>query len=218
MHYLYVSFLSAKTVWDIIEEIGSIPLPPYINREPDVTDAERYQTVFARKKGAIAAPTAGLHFDKGLLDKIAQKGINIDYVTLHVGAGTFNPVRVSDLNLHKMHHERFEITQAVCDKIVATKQAGKRVFAVGTTVVRVLESAVKRGTLKAGSGETDIFIKDGYHFQVIDGLITNFHLPESTLLMLVSAFAGRQSVLNAYKTAVEQEYRFFSYGDAMIIC
>ena len=201
----------------VLNDIGHIPLPPYMEREDRDDDRERYQTVYAKKEGSVAAPTAGLHFDNNLLERLSTKGINSAYVTLHVGAGTFQPVRVNDISEHKMHAERFEITQETCDLIERTKSAGKRVIAVGTTSVRVLESAAKDGTLSASSGETDIFITPGYKFQVIDGLITNFHLPESTLLMLVSALMGKENILNAYHQAIEEKYRFFSYGDAMLL-
>ncbi len=202
---------------DVLDQIGHIPLPPYMEREDREDDRDRYQTVYAKEEGSVAAPTAGLHFDESLLQQLKEKGINSSYVTLHVGAGTFQPVRVKDISDHKMHKERFEITQETCDLIHKTKKNGGRVIAVGTTSVRVLESAAKDGTLKASSGETDIFISPGYIFNVINGLITNFHLPESTLLMLVSALMGKENILNAYHNAIEKKYRFFSYGDAMLL-
>ncbi|MET1253546.1 tRNA preQ1(34) S-adenosylmethionine ribosyltransferase-isomerase QueA [Aliikangiella maris] len=200
-----------------IEHFGHMPLPPYIKRADNELDKQRYQTVYAEKQGAVAAPTAGLHFDLALLDKIKAKSIAIDFVTLHVGAGTFSPIRVEDIQQHQMHSEWFSVPQSVVDLVKQTKAKGGRVIAVGTTSVRCLESASRSGELSAQTGETDIFIYPGYQFNVVDGLVTNFHLSESTLLMLVSAFAGKDFMLDAYKTAVEQQYRFFSYGDAMFI-
>ncbi len=204
-------------VLPILEAKGRMPLPPYIEREAVGTDAERYQTVFARQAGAVAAPTAGLHFDQPLLDLLTGAGIEFAYVTLHVGAGTFQPVRADDVRDHHMHSEYLEVPAAVVEAVARTRARGGRVVAVGTTVVRSLESAARDGELKPFAGETNIFIYPGYRFRVIDALLTNFHLPESTLLMLVSAFAGREPVLAAYRHAVEQRYRFFSYGDAMFI-
>jgi len=197
-----------------------MPLPPYIDRPDEQSDRERYQTVYNRKPGAVAAPTAGLHFDDDMLAQLQAKGVEIAYVTLHVGAGTFQPVRVTSIEDHKMHSEYAEVPAETITKIKATKAAGKRVLAVGTTSVRSLESAAQAAA-QAGTelapyfSDTDIFIYPGYQFLVVDGLLTNFHLPESTLIMLVSAFAGREQVLNAYQHAVAQRYRFFSYGDAM---
>jgi len=199
----------------LLEKIGHIPLPPYINREDELLDEERYQTIFARNPGAVAAPTVGLHFTEALLEKILAKGCQIGYVTLHVGAGTFQPIRVEDIGQHKMHKERFEINELLCECVEETRQKQGKVVAVGTTVVRSLESAVKNGTLQAMAGETDIFIYPGYEFQLVDALVTNFHLPESTLLMLLCAFAGRNQILTAYKHAIAEKYHFFSYGDAM---
>ena len=207
-----------QTILELLDDHGHIPLPPYIEREDTTTDRERYQTVYADKPGAAAAPTAGLHFTNKILDKIKAKGIDIATVTLHVGAGTFQPVRVDNLQDHKMHSEWISLGETVVEKIVETKNKGGRVIAVGTTSVRCLESAfAKHGKLKAYKGETDIFITPGFEFKVIDALLTNFHLSESTLIMLVSAFAGYDITMAAYKHAIEQRYRFFSYGDAMFI-
>jgi S-adenosylmethionine:tRNA ribosyltransferase-isomerase len=206
-----------------LETVGHMPLPPYMNREDELSDRERYQTVYNEKPGAVAAPTAGLHFDDAMLAKLGEKGVNKAFVTLHVGAGTFQPVKVDDVNSHKMHSEYLEVGQATCDAITATKAAGKRVIAVGTTTVRSLESAsntpeaLAAGNILPYAGETEIFIFPGYVFKTVDALITNFHLPESTLLMLVSAFSGRGPILNAYDEAVKEKYGFFSYGDAMFL-
>ena len=205
------------SVLQIMEEIGHMPLPPYIERADRDDDASRYQTVYAQHAGAVAAPTAGLHFDEALLAQLAHKGIRQAYVTLHVGAGTFAPVRVENIAEHKMHHEWLSVPQVTVDEIEQTRAAHKRVVAVGTTTVRALESAARSGRLCAFDGETNIFITPGFEFRVIDALLTNFHLPESTLLMLVSAFAGHAHVMQAYAHAVQQRYRFFSYGDAMLI-
>lgn len=201
----------------MMSDIGHMPLPPYIDRTDEANDATRYQTVYAQHDGAVAAPTAGLHFDQALLDALSEKGVQQAFVTLHVGAGTFQPVRVENIADHKMHHEWLQVPPATVDLILETKARGRRVIAVGTTSVRSLESAAQSGVLQPFEGETDIFITPGFEFRVIDGLITNFHLPESTLLMLVSAFAGHQPTMQAYRHAVEQRYRFFSYGDAMLI-
>lgn len=203
-----------------LEEVGHMPLPPYMDREDELSDRERYQTVYNEKPGAVAAPTAGLHFDDELLQALKDKGANLAFVTLHVGAGTFQPVKVDDVNEHVMHSEYLEVDQAVCDAVNATRAAGKRVIAIGTTTVRSLESAAQKSDgdeLQPYSGETEIFIYPGYQFKSVDALVTNFHLPESTLIMLVSAFAGRGPVLRAYEEAVREQYRFFSYGDAMFI-
>ena len=202
---------------DVLKEIGHVPLPPYIQREDHQIDQERYQTVYARQPGAVAAPTAGLHFSDVILQKLDQRGIATAYLTLHVGAGTFQPVRTENIEDHKMHSEYLEVSAAVCEKVNHAKMRGGRVIAVGTTSVRCLETAAQSGTLQPYKGETDIFITPGYEFKVVDSLITNFHLPESTLLMLVCAFAGRDNVLKAYQHAIDQRYRFFSYGDAMFI-
>ena len=201
----------------VLERLGHMPLPPYIDRADTETDKERYQTVYSRNAGAVAAPTAGLHFDDEMIETLKVKGVETAFVTLHVGAGTFQPVRVDDIHTHKMHTEILNVSQEVCDAVAACKARGGRVIAVGTTSVRALESAAKSGTLAPTQGETDIFIYPGYQFKVVDRLITNFHLPESTLLMLVSAFAGYRNTMNAYAAAVGNHYRFFSYGDAMLI-
>jgi S-adenosylmethionine:tRNA ribosyltransferase-isomerase len=199
------------------ERHGAMPLPPYIERAAEQADATRYQTVFAREPGAVAAPTAGLHFDEATLARCRERGARIAQVTLHVGAGTFQSVRVDDLSQHRMHAERVSVSQAVCDAVRETRQRGGRVVAVGTTVVRSLESAADAGDLQPFDGETRLFITPGYRFQVVDALLTNFHLPESTLLMLVCAFGGYSRVMDAYRHAVAQRYRFFSYGDAMFL-
>jgi len=201
----------------LLQQYGHVPLPPYIERPDDNVDQERYQTVFAREPGAVAAPTAGLHFDRKLLDELAQNGIEQAYVTLHVGAGTFMPLREEQLARGRLHSERVEVSADVCAAIERARERQGRVIAVGTTVVRALESAAGGGLIVPFSGETDIFIRPGYQFGVVDAMITNFHLPGSSLLMLVSAFHGRQAVLDAYKYAVEQRFRFFSYGDAMFL-
>ena len=201
---------------NVLESLGEMPLPPYITKK--LEDKDRYQTVFAKHNGSAAAPTAGLHFTPELLEKLKNKGVNIGYVTLHVGLGTFRPVKVEDVNDHKMHSEFYVLPQETADLINKTKEAGKRVISVGTTATRTLETAGLNGMpLKASSGWTDIFIYPGKEFNVIDALITNFHLPESTLIMLVSALAGKENVLNAYEEAVKEKYRFFSFGDAMFI-
>ncbi|MDE3736870.1 tRNA preQ1(34) S-adenosylmethionine ribosyltransferase-isomerase QueA [Pseudomonas resinovorans] len=207
----------AEEVLPLLERVGHMPLPPYIDRPDDDADRERYQTVYARHAGAVAAPTAGLHFDQALLEAIAAKGVESAFVTLHVGAGTFQPVRVERIEDHHMHHEWLEVGQDVVDAVAACRARGGRVIAVGTTSVRSLESAARDGQLKAFSGDTDIFLYPGRSFHVVDALVTNFHLPESTLLMLVSAFAGYPETMAAYAAAVEEGYRFFSYGDAMFI-
>ncbi|MFU8836669.1 MAG: tRNA preQ1(34) S-adenosylmethionine ribosyltransferase-isomerase QueA [Thiohalomonadaceae bacterium] len=207
----------AEPVLQALKRSGRMPLPPYIQREAIASDDARYQTVYARKEGAVAAPTAGLHFDEAMLAQLETMGIELAFVTLHVGAGTFQPVRVDNIHEHRMHSEYIEVPQAVVEAVQRTRARGGRVFAVGTTVVRSLESAAASGELIPYQGETEIFIYPGYRFKVIDALITNFHLPESTLLMLVSALAGREHIMHAYRHAVEQQYRFFSYGDAMLI-
>ncbi len=212
-----VQFLHMDSALNLLEQYGHIPLPPYIERADTPADRERYQTVFAQQPGAVAAPTAGLHFDQPLLAALRQKGVQTAAVTLHVGAGTFQPVRVQDLSQHVMHAEYADVSQAVCDAVAACRERGGRVVAVGTTSVRSLESAARDGTLKPFQGDTRLFITPGYQFRVVDVMITNFHLPESTLLMLVSAFAGYENIKQAYQHAVRQEYRFFSYGDAMLI-
>ena len=199
------------------ERYGQMPLPPYIRREPDAADATRYQSVFARRDGAVAAPTASLHFDAPLLDQLEARGARRAFVTLHVGAGTFQPVRTDAVGAHVMHAEFVEVNAAACEAIAATCARGGRVIAVGTTVVRALESAAGGGTLAPYVGDSSLFIVPGFRFRIVDAIVTNFHLPESTLLMLVSAFAGREHVLAAYRHAVTAKYRFFSYGDAMFI-
>ncbi len=206
-------------VLPLLERVGHMPLPPYIDRPDEAADRERYQTVYSdrARAGAVAAPTAGLHFDDALLAAIRDKGVETAFVTLHVGAGTFQPVRVERIEDHHMHSEWLEVSQAVVDAVAACRARGGRVIAVGTTSVRSLESAARDGELKAFSGDTDIFIYPGRPFHVVDALVTNFHLPESTLLMLVSAFAGYAQTMAAYRSAVEERYRFFSYGDAMFI-
>ncbi len=210
--------LSAEgDLWQLVEAHGALPLPPYITHTAGGEDESRYQTVFAREPGAVAAPTAGLHFDEAMLAALKAQGIEQAWLTLHVGAGTFQPVRVTNIAEHRMHSERFEIPQATVDAITATRARGGRVIAVGTTSLRALESAAQSGKLVAGAAETDIFITPGYQFHVVDRLITNFHLPKSTLLMLVSAFAGFDAIRAAYTHAVAERYRFFSYGDAMLL-
>ena len=206
-----------NTVIEALDEYGRLPLPPYIEREVSKDDLERYQTVYAEHVGAVAAPTAGLHFDQNMLESIQKLGIETAHITLHVGAGTFQPVRVDDIKTHHMHSERIDVSESVCEQVKATQARGGRVIAVGTTSVRALESASRSGQIEPFSGETDIFIYPGYQFKSVDAMITNFHLSESTLLMLVSAFAGKDSIMAAYQHAIEQKYRFFSYGDAMFI-
>ncbi len=201
----------------VLDRVGHMPLPPYIQRADESLDVERYQTVYARRPGAVAAPTAGLHFDADILDALAQRGVATTRVTLHVGAGTFQPVRTEEIEDHAMHAEYLEVSSESCDAIARTRSRGGRVIAVGTTAVRSLETAASGGDLAPFSGDTRLFIYPGYSFRVIDGLVTNFHLPGSSLLMLISALAGRQEVLAAYRHAVASRYRFFSYGDAMLI-
>ncbi|MBE0440002.1 MAG: tRNA preQ1(34) S-adenosylmethionine ribosyltransferase-isomerase QueA [Gammaproteobacteria bacterium] len=210
-------FHSEESVIELLEANGRLPLPPYIERDVAKEDLERYQTVYAQHIGAVAAPTAGLHFDQAMLDKINSLTIKTAEVTLHVGAGTFQPVRVDDIKTHQMHAERIDVSESVCEQVKATRAAGGRVIAVGTTSVRALESASHSGQIEPYSGETNIFIYPGYQFKSVDAMVTNFHLSESTLLMLVSAFAGRANIMAAYHHAIEQRYRFFSYGDAMFI-
>ena len=210
-------FHVAESLEQWLLHAGRLPLPPYIQREPGADDAERYQTVFARKIGAVAAPTAGLHFDDALLDALRERGVQFGHVTLHVGAGTFQPVRVDDVRQHRMHSEWINVGAELVQQVRRTREAGGRVIAVGTTVVRALESALADGELQQYAGDTTIFIFPGYRLRSIDALLTNFHLPESTLLMLVSAFAGKERVFQAYDHAVRERYRFFSYGDAMLL-
>lgn len=215
-------FLGDVPVLTLLEQFGHMPLPPYIDRPDEDSDKERYQTIYNQVPGAVAAPTAGLHFDEDILQLLKDKGVQSAFVTLHVGAGTFQPVRVDNILEHQMHSEYAEVPQQVVDAILATKAAGKRVIAVGTTSVRSIESAAQ-ASLNAGSeltpflSDTDIFIYPGYEFQLVDAMLTNFHLSESTLLMLVSAFCGKENIENAYQQAIEQQYRFFSYGDAMFL-
>jgi S-adenosylmethionine:tRNA ribosyltransferase-isomerase len=210
-------FDSTESVTALLEQYGQLPLPPYITHAADAGDEERYQTVFARQPGAVAAPTAGLHFDEAMFGALRARGAQIAYVTMHVGAGTFQPVRTEYTREHVMHGERYTIPQATADAIREARARGGRVIAVGTTSLRALESAAVSGELVEGERETNIFITPGYRFNVVDVLLTNFHLPKSTLLMLVCAFAGMDKMLAAYRHAVEQKYRFFSYGDAMLI-
>ncbi len=215
-----IAFTDDRDVLDILNQIGHMPLPPYIDRPDEESDRELYQTVYSAKPGAVAAPTAGLHFDEPLLEALRAKGVETAFVTLHVGAGTFQPVRVDTIEDHTMHAEYAEVPQEVVDAVLACKARGNRVVAVGTTSVRSLESAAKaaeNALIAPFFDDTQIFIYPGYQYQVIDALITNFHLPESTLIMLVSAFAGYKNTMHAYQQAVEQQYRFFSYGDAMFI-
>ncbi len=212
-----VEFETTMPMLDLLEEYGHMPLPPYIEREDALEDKQRYQTVYAKSPGAVAAPTAGLHFDEPLLRALQKQGVDSAFVTLHVGAGTFQPVRVENIEHHKMHAEYAEVSPKVCEQIRAAKSRGGRVIAVGTTSVRSLESAARSGDIQPFKGDTEIFIKPGVPFHVVDVMITNFHLPESTLLMLVCAFAGFDHTMQAYAHAVEQNYRFFSYGDAMFI-
>jgi len=206
-----------ERVLDVLERAGHVPLPPYIRRPDAAADRERYQTLFARLPGSVAAPTAGLHFDAPLLARLAALGVGRATVTLHVGAGTFAPLREEQLASGRLHAERVEVPTATVDAVAATRRAGGRVVAVGTTVVRALESAAAGGSLAPYAGETDLFIRPGYAFRAVDALVTNFHLPRSSLLMLVAAFGGRERVLAAYRHAVAQGYRFFSYGDAMFL-
>lgn len=216
----HISFGGSEKVFDLLEKHGHMPLPPYIDRPDEDSDKERYQTVYNEKPGAVAAPTAGLHFDQELLAKLDKKGVQSAFVTLHVGAGTFQPVRVENIEDHHMHAEYAEVSEEVVAKILATKAAGNRVIAVGTTSVRSVESAAHQEGAELIApflSDTSIFIYPGFSFKVIDAMITNFHLPQSTLMMLISAFAGRDEVMSAYATAIEKQYRFFSYGDAMFI-
>ncbi|MEZ7985192.1 MAG: tRNA preQ1(34) S-adenosylmethionine ribosyltransferase-isomerase QueA, partial [Pseudomonadales bacterium] len=202
----------------VLQAVGHMPLPPYIDREDEEMDRERYQTVYSEREGAVAAPTAGLHFDQTIMNTLRDKGVNFAFVTLHVGAGTFQPVRAEQIEDHKMHSEYAEVGADVCNQIREARAAGGRIIAVGTTSVRCIETAsVAKGWIEPYYGDTEIFIYPGYEYKSIDAMITNFHLPESSLIMLVSAFAGRENTLNAYQKAIEEKYRFFSYGDAMFI-
>lgn len=204
-------------IFTILDEIGHIPLPPYIDRQDESVDLHRYQTIYAKNKGSVAAPTAGLHFDDDLFLSLKNKGINIAFTTLHIGAGTFQPVRCDFIQEHKMHTEVYNISKELCAAVRDTKMHGGRVIAVGTTAMRSLESAMQSGELIAGTRDTNIFITPGYEFKICDGLITNFHLPESTLLMLVSAFIGYNEAMKLYQYAIEHKYRFYSYGDASLL-
>jgi S-adenosylmethionine:tRNA ribosyltransferase-isomerase len=216
-NFFKLAFQGKHSVLDVLEQHGSLPLPPYISRTAETLDESRYQTVYARQLGAVAAPTAGLHFDEAMLEKLQGMGVAITYVTLHVGAGTFQPVRVENLSEHQMHSEWYRVPQETVDAIHQARTNGGRVLAVGTTSLRALESAAAGGELQAGWGDTNIFIIPGYRFRVVQRLLTNFHLPRSTLLMLVSAFGGTDNIRQAYRHAIEGRYRFFSYGDAMLI-
>jgi len=216
--FYHLRFPENGTVLELLERHGGVPLPPYISHAPQAEDARRYQTVYARSPGAVAAPTAGLHFDEPLLAALAARGVEFAYVTLHVGAGTFQPVRVKNLAKHRMHGERYAIPQATAAAIGEARRRGGSIVAVGTTTVRCLEaSAAAHGAPVAGAAETDLFITPGFEFRVVDRLVTNFHLPKSTLLVLVSAFAGIERVRRAYRHAIERRYRFYSYGDAMLV-
>ncbi|QDP72299.1 tRNA preQ1(34) S-adenosylmethionine ribosyltransferase-isomerase QueA [Legionella israelensis] len=210
--------VSEKEVFDVLYQVGHIPLPPYITRREELLDEQRYQTIYARKEGSVAAPTAGLHFDESIISRLIAKGIHIGYLTLHVGAGTFRPVRCENIKEHKMHSEHYSIDAELCSLVNQTRARGGRIIAVGTTAMRTLESAADdNGLLHPRYGETDIFIYPGYKFKICNGLITNFHLPESTLLMLVSAFIGHKTAMALYKEAIEKQYRFFSYGDTSLL-
>ena len=215
--FYHLRFPAGEDLFELLERHGKLPLPPYIQRAAGDDDESRYQTVFARSPGSVAAPTAGLHFDEATLAKLNARGAQCAWLTLHVGAGTFQPVRVDNLDEHRMHHERYFIPQETVDAIARTRAAGGRVIAVGTTSLRALEASAHNGMLAAGEGETEIFILPGFKFQVADALLTNFHLPKSTLLMLVSAFAGSAPIRRAYAHAIAARYRFFSYGDAMFL-
>jgi len=206
-----------QAVLDVIEAHGQIPLPPYFQREPEESDQHRYQTIYAEHKGSVAAPTAGLHFDAKIFAALTEKNIEMAYLTLHVGAGTFLPVRVEQIDQHRMHHEYIDVSADLCAKVCAAKARGGRIIAVGTTSARSLETASLGGTIKPFSGTTDIFIYPGFSFQCVDAMITNFHAPATTLLMLVSAFSGYKNIMQAYEEAVNTQYRFFSYGDAMFL-
>jgi S-adenosylmethionine:tRNA ribosyltransferase-isomerase len=210
-------FESEPSVLEILQRHGTVPLPPYVTHPPDPDDERRYQTVYARIQGAVAAPTAGLHFDEPLLDALRERGVELAFLTLHVGAGTFQPVRTRTIAEHRMHQEWYDIPAATAAAVRAARSRGRSVVAVGTTSLRALESAARSGAVAAGAAETDLFITPGFAFRVVDRLLTNFHLPKSTLLMLVSAFAGMEPIRAAYRHAIAERYRFFSYGDAMLI-
>ena len=215
--FFVLEFKNQMHFENILEQFGQTPLPPYIRRAPKKEDIERYQTVYAQHKGAVAAPTAGLHFDKPMLEQLQQQGVQCAYVTLHVGAGTFQPVRVGEIENHPIHAEQVNVSQQVCNQVIACKQGGGRVIAVGTTTVRALESAASNAGMSPYTGDTNLFIYPGYQFKVVDALVTNFHLPKSTLLILVCAFAGYETTMSAYRHAIAEGYRFYSYGDAMFI-
>jgi len=218
IHDRWATLESTHTpIHELLEQHGSLPLPPYVKRNATADDTQNYQTVFASTPGAVAAPTAGLHFTTELLQALDSKGVRRAKITLHVGAGTFLPVKTENLNEHIMHEEWFHIPDETVNLVSETHRLGGRVTAIGTTTLRALESAAQSGTLAAGTGETRLFIRPGYNFRVVDRLFTNFHLPQSTLLMLVSAFAGTEAIKNAYRHAISENYRFFSYGDAMLI-
>lgn len=212
-----LKFLTQESVFSILEKIGHMPLPSYMQRNDEILDRERYQTIYAEAPGSVAAPTAGLHFDATLFQELAKKNIEETYITLHVGAGTFQPVRTETITEHKIHTENVEVTETACEAIKECQQQKGKIVAVGTTSVRSLETAAQSGTIHPFSGETDIFIYPGYQFHCADAIITNFHLPKSSLLMLVSAFAGHKNVMNAYQISIQEQYRFYSYGDAMLI-
>jgi S-adenosylmethionine:tRNA ribosyltransferase-isomerase len=215
--FFKLRFENCNDVFALLERYGSVPLPPYIDRPPSPADETRYQTVYASSPGAVAAPTAGLHFDEPLIAALRARGVSVAYLTLHVGAGTFQPVRVQDVSQHEMHAEWFDVPQSTVDTVERAMASGRDVIAVGTTSLRALETAGASGRVRAGYGETKLFIVPGYRFRIVDRLVTNFHLPKSTLLMLVCAFAGMQTILAAYRHAIDRGYRFFSYGDAMLI-
>jgi S-adenosylmethionine:tRNA ribosyltransferase-isomerase len=215
--FFKLKFPDDRDAKSFFERWGSVPLPPYISRAPGELDSQRYQTVYSASSGAVAAPTAGLHFDQQLIDRLGEYGVGWGAITLHVGAGTFQPVRCENVRDHQMHHEMIRVGQEACEKIARTRMAGGRIVAVGTTVVRALESAAQAGSLVPGTLDTNLFILPGYKFNVVDALITNFHLPKSTLLMMVSAFAGYERIMDAYQFAIENKFRFYSYGDAMFL-
>ncbi len=215
--FFLLRFAGAEDALDLLERHGKLPLPPYIQRPAEDADEARYQTVFARHRGSVAAPTAGLHFDEALLQALRDKGVDFAWLTLHVGAGTFQPVRVDDLSHHRMHRERYEVPEQTVAALAAARARGGRVVAVGSTSLRALEAAAQGGEIMAGAGEPDLFILPGHRFRTADALLSNFHLPRSTLLMLVSAFGGLEPLRHAYAHAVAREYRFFSYGDAMLV-
>lgn len=214
----FILLLNSKsTITEILAKFGQIPLPPYIEHQPTESDKDRYQTIYAKYDGAVAAPTAGLHFDQELMLALAQKNIQTAFLTLHVGAGTFQPIRTQNFAEHKMHKEHINVSEAICQQVITTKKNGGRIIAVGTTSARALESASLTGEIKPYNGDTDIFIYPGYKFNCVDALITNFHLPKTSLLLIISALAGKNNIMHAYQEAIQQKYRFFSYGDSMVI-